>query len=208
MEDSKDRYGFILGFVGLAISLSAFKDELSKIIINLGFVKFPLSTYFFVIIIGLVICLYLYTVERALRNTKFGIYKIFDHIIKAAYAIFIFLIASPIILILSMICYQFIRILGYLDVKGLRVISSIVSTVIGIVTGCLSTLYAFRTIKQKKEKQQEELEYEEIRELEKATHLLNDGYYSQAILEAFKVLELHLFKLLMKRVPDRGRVCG
>jgi len=59
-------------------------------------------------------------------------------------------------------------------------------------------VYAKKAIKQKKEKQQEELECQEIKELERATRLLNDGYYSQAILETFKVLELHLFKLLKK----------
>ena len=198
MEDSKVRYEFILGFVGLAISLSAFKDKLSNIIIDLGFIQFSLSTYFFAIIIGLVICLYLYTIERAVRNTKFGNYKIFDHIIKVAYAIFILLIASPIFLLLSLTCYQFIRMLGYLNVKGLNVISSIVSTVIGVATGYFSSSIASKTIKQKQDKQQEELECEEIRELEIATRLLNDDYYSQAILETSKVLELHLFKLLKK----------
>lgn len=198
MEDLKDRYGFILGFVGLAISLSAFKDELSRIIINLGFIKFPLSWYFFAIIIGFVICLYLYTIERVVRNTRFGNYGIFDYIIKIAFTIFILLLSSPIFLILSILCYQIIHTVGRLNKNTVSSITSIFSVIIGVMIGYFSSWAARKTIIQKKDKQQEELEYQEIRELEKATRLLNDGYYSQTILETFKVLEIHLFKLLKK----------
>ena len=69
----------------------------------------------------------------------------------------------------------------------------------GIISSVIAKVLVDKYLKQKKDRQQEELESQEIRELEIASRLLHDGYYSQAILEAFKVLELHLFKQLKKR---------
>ena len=115
MENKKNRYEFILGFVGLTISLSAFKDELSKIIVDIGFIQFSLSKYFFVILIGLVFCLYLYVIEKSLRNTKIGNLKIFDYLLQFANILFILLIASPVLLGLSWISNKIVLAFGQLD---------------------------------------------------------------------------------------------
>ena len=199
MENGKNRYEFILGFVGLAVSLSAFKDELSKINIDLGFTQLSLSTYFFAVLIGLLLCLYLYVIENSLRNTRIGNFKIFDYLLKFAYILFVLLIASPILLLLSWLSNKIILAFSRLDKETIKALAGIITFILGILSGAISTWTVHKQIKQKKDKQQEELEYEEIRDLETANKLLSDGYYSQAILETFKVLELHLYKLLQKR---------
>ncbi|MHC4122915.1 MAG: hypothetical protein ACYSSI_05015 [Planctomycetota bacterium] len=198
MENLKNRYEFILGFVGLAISLSIFKEELSKIDINLGFVQFPLLNYFFIVLVGLLICLYLYVIEKTFRNTKIGNCKIFDYLIKFAYFFFILLITSPVLLLLSWVSHKIILKFSNLDTKRLLTLSAAISSAFGLISGFFSSIIAHKQLSYKKDKQQEELEYEQIKELEIASSLLEKRYYSQSILETFKVLELHLYKLLQK----------
>ena len=50
-----------------------------------------------------------------------------------------------------------------------------------------------------KRKAKEDIEEQEIKELDNATKLFNDGYYSHSVLESFKVLETHLFKMLTEK---------
>lgn len=197
--EKKEKYEFILGFVGLAVSLSAFKEELKSIVINLGFVHFSFANYFFVIVIGFLICLYFYSVERVIRDTKIGNWKGFDYIIKFSYFIFILLMISPILIFASWISSKFILTINSLNNEIQNAITSLVSVIIGAISVLFSNTISSKIRKHKKDKQQEELEYQEIKEIEIAEKLLNDGYYSQSILEAFKVLELHLYKLLHQK---------
>lgn len=199
MENLKNRYDFIIGFVGIIISLSAFKDELSKINIDLGFIDFALDKYFLVTILGFLLSLYFYVIERALRDTKLGQHKIFDYFINIAYAIFILILASPVLILLSYLINIIVQTFGQLPENIKSITSGSVSFVLGIISSVIAKVLVDKYLKQKKDRQQEELESQEIRELEIASRLLHDGYYSQAILEAFKVLELHLFKQLKKR---------
>ena len=199
MEDRRERYEFILGFVAIMISLSAFKDELALIQVNVGFAKFTLSHYFLVVIIGFLLCLYLHVIERVFRDTRFGHYKVFDHFLKVAYVLFVLLLASPILVLLSWCSYKIIFALRNIDDETKKTISMATIALLGVISGILSQAFVTKYQRAKKNKQQEVLELEEIKEIEKAVKLLEDSYYSQSILEAFKVLELHLYKLLAKR---------
>lgn len=63
----------------------------------------------------------------------------------------------------------------------------------------LSIVTSIIYFENKNKLRQDEIEKEEILELENAMKLYDSNFYSQAILESFKVLELHLIKLFSKR---------
>ena len=103
METDKfrDRYDFIIGFVALVISLSAFKDELKTISFTLGTFSYNLGQYFLVVICGFLVCLYFYSIEKVSRNYSFGRVKLFTIILIIAEVQFIFIIISPVILLIA-----------------------------------------------------------------------------------------------------------
>jgi len=82
MEKIKNKFEIILGFVTLIISLSAFKNELSQISIDLGFKTITLAEYFLYSVIGFSISLYLYIFEIVARDTKIGKWKLFDYLLR------------------------------------------------------------------------------------------------------------------------------
>lgn len=195
----KDRYEFILGFVALVVSLSAFKEELQSIKFSFGNYNYDLGQYFLAVISGFLICLYFYSIEKVSRNYSFGQLKIFSYILIFAEVLLIFLITSPIILLLGHLGFWFYSVLQDVSEDKLRSVSKTLQ-VIAIVTNTITSILIFvRYSKQRKERKLKELEEEEIKDLELADRLLKDGYYSQSILESFKVLETHLFKQLTKR---------
>lgn len=199
MENSRTRYEFILGFVAVIISLSAFKDELENIILTIGILKFSLAQYLFILILGFLFCLYLYAIEKIFGNTRVGNSKIFNHIVNSAYILFTLLILSPLFLTLIWIIYKIVLTFLNLDENAKEILVITLGVVIGIYSGIVSSIIASRYLKQLKDKLQQELENEEIKELEMAINLLKNGYYSQCILESFKVLELHFYKLLQRK---------
>ena len=81
MEKFKGKYEIIFGFVTLVVSLSAFKEELSKFNLDLGFTSLSLAHLFLYCVFGFCLCLYFYTVEFVVRETKIGHWKIFDYLI-------------------------------------------------------------------------------------------------------------------------------
>lgn len=200
MEQNKNRYELIFGFVTLILSFSAFKDELKEIEINLGFYKFTLADYLLKIVYGFGICTYLYIIERIARQSKrLNSWKIIDYIEKFAFVLFVFIILTPILLGLVYIIYISFDRYTKLGEEQKASLTGIITTLLGFVAGTLSTLTTFKYFKAKNKTREDEIEKEEIAELESALKLYENSFYSQAILEAFKVLELHLIKLFAKR---------
>lgn len=200
MEENKNRYELILGFVTLILSFSAFKDELKAVELNLGFYKFTLADYLLKIVYGFGICIYLYIIERIARQSKrLNTWKVIDYIEKLAFVFFVFIILTPFLLgIVYLIYFGFDR-YTHLDEEQKASLISIFTTVLGLISGIISTLTTFKYFRTKNKTRQEEIEKEEIVELENAVKLYDSNFYSQSILEAFKVLEIHLIKLFGQR---------
>ena len=83
------RYDLILGFLTVVISLSAFKEELSLLRVDLDFISFTLSQFFFLFILGITISFYLYSIERLFDTLTIKQFKILRWIRMSAYWIFI-----------------------------------------------------------------------------------------------------------------------
>lgn len=203
MERLKGKFEIILGFVTLVVSLSAFKEELSLVNIDLGYASLSLAEYLLYSVYGFSVCLYLYTMELIVRETKIGSWKIFDLFIWLAYGLFAFILITPIL-----ICFNILSIKIYNHFSkdpdkllSFKNISFVVSLVSQVAIGIGTTL---AILKERKLRNQLKIEHQEIIELDNANKLYKDGYFSNSILESFKVLETHLYKKLTDknhRVP-------
>lgn len=201
MEKSKNRFEIILGIITLIISLSAFKEELAKINIDLGFKTITLAEYFLYCIYGFSLSLYFYILEIVARDTEIGKWKIFDLIQKIAFICFILVLISPILLIIITSSNELDYFLNKYERFNnvLKIINSTLSIIIGILTLLYTVKVSRKYQKEVKEKFQKNIEEEEIKSLGKSRKLFLDGYYSHSILESFKVLETYLFKKIIKK---------
>jgi HEPN domain-containing protein len=200
VKDNKDRYELFLGFATLILAYGAFKDEFNTIQINLGYWNFTLADYFLRVVYAIGICAYCYTVARVFGYLKIlEAWRIAFYIERFAFAIFVFIIFSPIILGIIYPCYSIFEKYTQLDEQQRADILSVASSFLGLITSILSFVITRKYFKQKNLLRQESIEREEIIELEKAIKLNESGFYSQAIIEAFKVLEIHLTRLLSKK---------
>jgi hypothetical protein len=199
MDKLKNKYEIILGFVTLIISFSAFKDELSKIHYDLGYTTITASQYFLYAVYGFSFCLYLYILENIFRDTKFGIWNGWNVIISTAFTFFVFILLTPLLLLLNIGVYRLVYLFAQLSEEAKKVLHNFLSIASVITMASASVTTALRILFERKRKQQELIEQEEIKELDNATKLYNDEYYSQSILEAFKVLQTHLYREVTKR---------
>jgi hypothetical protein len=72
MEKVKSRLEILLIYVTLIVSLSAFKEELSKIYLSLSYSEITASQYLLYCVYGFSLCLYLYILEFILSDTRIG----------------------------------------------------------------------------------------------------------------------------------------
>jgi len=199
MEKYKGKYEIILGFITLVVSLSAFKDELAAISLDLGYTSLTLSQYFLYSVYGFSICLYFYIIEYAVRETRIGHWKIFDYIIAIAYIIFILVLIFPFVILLNIVS---VKIYNYLSVSSEQEKSSIFILIL-IITHGISIILSFlggnKLFKNRQESIKQEAETQQILEIENAIKLYESGYFANSIIETFKALESYLQKKLIEK---------
>ena len=66
---NNDKFQLSLGFATLVISLSAFKDELSKFYFHIGLIEINMAEYLFYTILALAVSLYFYFAEQIYCQT-------------------------------------------------------------------------------------------------------------------------------------------
>lgn len=199
MDKLKNKYEIILGFVTLIISLSAFKDELSKINLELGYATITVANYLLYCVYGFSLCLYFYIIENIFRDTKVGKWKFWDYLLIIAFFLFIVILTTPIIVLLSIGLAKLSSIFSNRpeESKNVLILSL---TILGTTVSLIQTIFTTKQIfYNRKVKQQEEIEEQEIKELDNASKLLTDGYYSHSVLESFKAIQTHLYRELSKR---------
>lgn len=199
MKEIKDRWQFIIGFAAIIISLSAFKDELKNIVIDFNFISFSLSTYLFVLIFSFISVIHLYAVPYIFSSTKYSNYKIFKHIESLSYILFLIIILSPSILFISYLLQLLLIQITGLDEKTKSFLMGILASIISLVAIFFSVkiVQKYRLIR--KSKEQSEITEKEVKSFETADKLINHGYYNQSLFEAFKILEISLYKILRQR---------
>lgn len=183
MEKLKGKYEIILGFVTLVFSFSAFKDEISKLILDFGFTQLSVANIFLGCIVGFSISLYLYVLELAVRDTKIGGLKIWDFLIKVGFVIFCVILLSPLIVGVSLAINFIVK---HIESELFRISTSLIIGVFGVILPtCALILQIIATRKERMELQES---IREIDHLERAKNLINDSYYHHAILEIYNVL--------------------
>lgn len=195
MSKLKTRYEFIIGYVAIIISLSAFKEELGSFNLDLGYIEFSASNYLFSLILGSLLGLHIYIVPFLFSSTKYANLRIFSLLENISYTFFIFLALSPFLVGFSILINNSLKVFISLP----NIVVSIITGIIGVITGVMAQFLSQKYIRQKNIDRYESLENQEIVEIEKSQKLFNDGYYSQSIVEAFKVLEIHLKRILSKK---------
>lgn len=198
MNKLKENYQFVIGFVAIVISLSAFKDELKEIKINLSFFSFDASDLFFWLIIGYLIILQIYTVPF-IFSRKFPDSKFLIFIGDLAYITFVFLTLTPLIIGVIYLFDWLINLIPPISFNFRKNTSILFS----VVMGSLSSKLANNIVKWFKNERTNELvdklEEEEVKELEEANKLALDGYYAQSILELSKTITTRLNKILISQ---------
>lgn len=204
MNKLKENYQFVIGFVAIIISLSAFKDELKEIKINLSFISFDASDLFFWLIIGYLIVLQIYIVPF-IFSRKFPENKFLKFLGDTSYTIFIVLSLSPIIIGVVYLFDFLISLIPPISDNIKEVASLVITLIIGVVSGWISRIIVQWFKKEKTKELVEKLEEKEVKELEKTIKLSKDGYYSQAILELSKTIETRLYKTIISHGVDIKR---
>jgi hypothetical protein len=199
MEKFKNKYEIILGYVAIIISLGAFKEELSTVKFDLGYTSINAEQYVIYCVSGFSFCLYLYILERMFRDTFFGKWKIWDFLIKGAYIIFIFILLSPVLLLFNVIIFRFGGTLSKFSPAAVITNTSIISLISGLVGVVISIVSGISAYVQNKTTEKLIIQQQGFLELENGPRLFREGFYSQAILEAFKALETYLYNRLLDR---------
>lgn len=193
----KERYDFLIWFIATILSLSAFKEELDLIIINLSFIQFSVASYLFWIIICFFIILQIYLIPYVLSSTKFRNHIFLNQLEKFSYVIILLIIFSPIIIL---ILYILLKVIYIIDLYSGKLNIDLISYLIFLFTWILSWIGSVKITNKIKSKEKSEeisdLVYKEIKFIEMSDKLMKDEYYNQAFLEAYKSLEVHLFKIL------------
>jgi len=196
---SEIRYDLILGFLTVVISLSAFKEELSKLKVDLGFISFSISQFFFLFIIGITISFYLYSIERLFNTLTIKQFKLLRWIRMSAYWIFILFTILPVSIL-------FLWLLALINVKISEFIKLLLFGFVGGVIGYVTTSIFNHFIKARKDKEIEQLELKEIIELETSEKLFEQNFYSQSIIETNKVIQTALNRFLVSENIDANRI--
>lgn len=198
MDKLKNKYEIILGFATIIISLSAFKDELDKITISLGFADISLAKYFLYCIVGFSISLYLYVIEKIFCDTKIGQFRIFDFLIKIAFFLFSFITLTPILILINISLFELYKLTSHfqLDSEFLIKVKEFAPL---FLTTIISSMLSKFLIEFRRYTIQFKLEEQILKELVTSNKLFQDGYYSQSILESFKVLETHLYQKITEK---------
>jgi hypothetical protein len=204
MEKLKGKYEVILGFVTLVVSLSAFKAELAKVQLELGYITISLAKYFLYSVYGFSLCLYLYLMEHIVRETKIGTWKVFNYFIWAAYILFVFIILTPIALTINIVAFKIYSSFVENNIEQAKDYFQNLAIILVLLNIIVTVRAIRRQMNELKKTEKERIEEQEIIELDNANKLFIDGYYSHSVLESFKVLETHLYKELTDknhRVP-------
>lgn len=205
MDKLKERWEFIVGYVALIVSISAFKDELSQINLNMGFASATAAQFLFVLILGFIATMHLFLIPFLLSSTRYANIKLVTWLESFSYFVFALLTVSPIFVLLSIVFNSLLNTLRSIPIGTKDIITGSTSAIIAIIFNIISYYVAGRYRKQKYSSEKQELESREIKEFENVQKLYGDGYYSQSILEAFKVMELHLRRLIMQKdIPFRS----
>lgn len=196
MEDLKERYDIIIGYVAIIISLSSFQEELAQININFGFFELNLASYFFYVTLAFLLCLNLYLVPYFLNGTKYADLKILNWIESFSYFAFALFVFLPFFFLIIYPITKGLSLIENANESVIDIVSMVISATLGVVTASISKYLSKKYKEYRKELEQERFEELVIKDLENARSLFEDQHYAHSVLETFKVIKIHLYRLL------------
>lgn len=191
MDAIKNKYEVILGFATVAISLSAFKEELAKVVFDLGFVSLDLGTYLLGLIASFSVCLYLYVIEQVARDTSIAHWKIFSLSIGLVYFLFVLTLSTPVLIALGILAVKVAALVaeGAESIKKFQIVSNITSALAAMATaiGWAYSMY----LKKDKIISQDLAAFAKM-EIELSTKAFIEGNYLLAVQHAYQAYIQHL----------------
>lgn len=196
MEKLKENYQFVIGFVALIISLSAFKEELEGIVLILSVGTYNLAQLFFWLIIGYLIVIQFYVIPFVFL-TKFPDSKFLKFTGSTSYVLFVMLSLTPLGMAVFVLLDWFFGLFNTSEIYT-ELVGSGIALLLGVISGWFSQGVVAKYKREKQQSAINSLEAEESVELEKAKRLFEDKYYSHSILELFKTVETRIHLLLIE----------
>jgi len=188
-----DKITFIVAFFAGFIALNFYSDFFNTIMFYVGIQKYPSILVFNVMLATLFISVYLFALDYIMPESSYEL-KIFRHTKWVGNLFYAFtLIILPISIIIHVISY----ILVILDVKTelislIFIIMSIISSLISIM---LSTIITHR----EKEETVGAMQLKEENAIKQAEELYKGNYYSAALIEMGKLIEIAIQKELLQK---------
>jgi len=195
-KDIKDKAVFVLGFLAVFIALSPFKQELSKININIGASeKLNLLGAVIIFTVLLIVSVYLY----ALDYTKYNFPKhqnsiIFRWIIPLANLFYSLAIWFPLMIVL-MVLINIGPIKNFIDYTKIPIIW--IDSFLLLILVCIGIYKALKNKDNKDEEKSNLLEESRIRSLHKSLALIKKDFYGEALIEVYKAIEQYLKERLL-----------
>ena len=190
-ENHKDKSTFVVALLAALLAFTAFKEELSDITILLGTYQINFLNLLIVFFILLASAAYVYALDYSRQGTRHQNFLLFRWILPFANFLYNAALIYPIIITLILIVNYLISLIKitYLPTEIISIFTSIISVIIGAIGAIVSSK---SMTKRNRLQLSEKLEERAQKQLRKAKRLYENEFYSECILELFKVLSLNI----------------
>lgn len=195
-DQAKDKAIFVVGLMAAFFAFTSYKQELSQIRLQIGEETPTLSSLFLAFIIILSLSAYFYALDYLKyshpRFQNFFIFKITTFIANFLYS---FGVLFPLLVL-------FFWIAPAIPVPPAKYFPFILAfdVIGGIIFLGLSIFDAISKQKQRRQKEIEGIDAKKVFSLQRALQLFENKFYGESVVESFKVLEIFLREMLLKKV--------
>ncbi|MBI3109800.1 HEPN domain-containing protein [Candidatus Daviesbacteria bacterium] len=193
---TREKYAFIVAFVAALFAFTSFKTELSLIIIDLGIFSPNLLQLMIVFLVLLSLSIYFFAFDSIRYRTRIQNSPIFRIFIILADVFYVMGIVFPLFILLLWITNVG---LNYLLKSQFPLLNTLINIVVSLITAFITLFISKLKISGLRDKYSREIEIQEESQLERAKELFDKKFYSESILEAYKVIELVIRKELEKK---------
>ncbi len=187
----KNKSTFAVALLAAFLAFSPFKDELDEIFILLGLWETSLLKITIIFFILLTLATYMYALNHIRYGYGVKIQSYLKWILSIANFLYIVALLFPIAIFLIWIISL---IINTIEIPKVLVenISIFIAYLIALALGIISGIVSKKMTKNVRHQFAKLLKEQGEEQLQKASQLYKNGFYSESILEIFKVLELNL----------------
>lgn len=193
---TREKYTFIVAFVAALLAFTSFKTELSLITIDLGIFAPSLLQLVVMFLVLLSLSIYFFAFDSIRYRTRIQNFLIFRFFIILADILYVMGIVFPLFIFLL---WTTNAILNFLLRSQFPFLNTIINIAVSLITVFITLFISKLKISGLRNKYSREIEIQEESQLERAKELFDKKFYSESILEAYKVIELVIRKQLEKK---------